>query len=262
MIIMTGNAFRHGFPLRAVARYTVRFYRHENVGCLTALCRLMTKCAIKGLLCFGINLVFAMIEPCLGHPAINQYRFCDSRRSVGDRFYFVAERAAVERRANDRGPRLRLVWTCRKKDLAFQLVAGVYSLPQLGNLPGHKALNLLLGGDSLAHGEIGVLRRQRVQETSNGGGVAVRQCELGILGIELEGVTRLAVRNETDPLHIAPIRLRRVAIIAIQLPAVHERNVAGKMALMIEAHYIRVAHFCWVRRSFNAKLKFRMAIPE
>src|ERR1700736_4899693 len=69
-------------------------------------------------------------------------------------------------------------------------------------------------------------------------------------------MTRLTVGDETDALHKAAFGIRFVTIIAIEFLAVDRGNVAGEMALMIEAQDVRVA---WLRR---IDLKLWMVFPE
>src|SRR2546423_11890115 len=61
--------------------------------------------------------------------------------------------------------------------------------------------------------------------------VAVRQMELRIVFVEEQGVTRLAIRGETDPLIEPAAGLRRDAIIAAEFLPVHRRNVVPEMPL-------------------------------
>src|SRR5436305_4465542 len=80
--------------------------------------------------------------------------------------------------------------------------------------------------------------------------------ELRIILVEHQRMTRLAIRGEADPLIEPAGRLGFVAIIAIELLAVHRRNVVRKMALMIEAQNVGIA------RLVADELEFRMRVGE
>src|SRR5438552_18837216 len=69
-------------------------------------------------------------------------------------------------------------------------------------------------------------------------------------------MTRLAIRREIDPLIKAVLGIGFVAVIAIELLAVHLRNIAREMALMIEPEYVGIARF------LAHELKFRMFAVE
>ena len=69
-------------------------------------------------------------------------------------------------------------------------------------------------------------------------------------------MTRLTIRDETDSLHEPAFSVGFVAIIAIELLAVYERDVVRKMPLMIEAENIGIARFCGI------DLKLRVSIPK
>ena len=86
---MASDAFSHDFALRTMASDTVCFCRHEHVGRVTTLHDVMTIVALHARM-------FGVIEICLNHPAIDQNRFGNGGRGVGDRFHFVAKGATVE----------------------------------------------------------------------------------------------------------------------------------------------------------------------
>ena len=69
-------------------------------------------------------------------------------------------------------------------------------------------------------------------------------------------MTRLTIRGETDSLHESAFSVEFVAIIAIELLAIYERNVVREMPLMIEAENVGVARFGGI------DLKLRVSIPE
>ena len=86
---MARDAFSHDFPLRTMASDAVCFCRHEDVGGVTTLHGVVTIVALHARM-------FGVIEICPNHPAIDQDRFGDGGRGVGDRFHFVAKRATVK----------------------------------------------------------------------------------------------------------------------------------------------------------------------
>lgn len=69
-------------------------------------------------------------------------------------------------------------------------------------------------------------------------------------------MTGLTVGFETDALIIAALRIGFVAIVAIELSAIHWRNVRREMTLVIEPKHGRVARFV------AYELKFRVPIPK
>jgi len=83
------DAFSYDFAPGTMASDAVCFCRHEHVGGVTTLHGVMTIVALH-------TGVFGVIEICLNHPAIDQNRFGNGGRGVGDRFHFVAKRATVE----------------------------------------------------------------------------------------------------------------------------------------------------------------------
>src|SRR5438045_8821232 len=84
----------------------------------------------------------------------------------------------------------------------------------------------------------------------------MRNLHLRIFRVELERMTRLAIRRKIDPLIKAAVGIGLVAVIAIELLAAHLRNIAREMALMIETEYIGIA------RLLAQELKFRMLAVE
>jgi hypothetical protein len=69
-------------------------------------------------------------------------------------------------------------------------------------------------------------------------------------------MTRLTIRGEADSLHQSAVSLWFVAIIAIELLAVYQRNVAREMPLMIETENVGIARFSGI------DLKLRVPIPK
>ena len=198
--------------------------------------------------------VFRVIELRLRHPAIDQDWFCHHRRAVRRCLHFVTESAAGEVGA-DGGGRLplRLVGIGREKHGALQFFPGTKLLLELPDLLDHEILDVDVARlASLETRVIAVLRRQRAQKRPDQPRVAVRNPQVRIFHVELERVASLAVRGEADPLVEPAVRLRFVAVIAIELLAVHWRNIRREMALVIEAEHVGVA------RSFAHELELRM----
>ena len=70
-------------------------------------------------------------------------------------------------------------------------------------------------------------------------------------------MTFLAMRLETDRLHVAAVRLGLMAVVAIELAGFRRRNVAAvQMTRMIETQHIIVAHI------FALQLKWRVTFAE
>ena len=69
----------------------------------------------------------------------------------------------------------------------------------------------------------------------------MRNAKFGIVWVELQRMTRLAIRREIDALHEPAVRGRFVTIIAVEFLPVERRNVGREMPLMIEAQHIRIA---------------------
>ncbi len=89
MICVAGDAFGDDFSRGAVTGDAVCFSRHEHIRGIAALHGVVTILATyAGMLC--------VIKLGLRHPAVDKDRFRDKWRRVCHRFYFVAERAAVE----------------------------------------------------------------------------------------------------------------------------------------------------------------------
>ena len=103
----------------------------------------------------------------------------------------------------------------RDEDGAFEILARMHALTELQHLPGHEGFDLVRLEHPFSHREVRVLRRQRPQKSTDRRRVAMRQGELGILGVELESVTGLAVRRESNALIIAPLRVGLMTIIAL-----------------------------------------------
>ena len=71
VICVTGDTFGNDFALRTVTRRATRFGRHENIGRLATLRRMMTNITVERFLGHWIDLMFGVIEICLRHPAID-----------------------------------------------------------------------------------------------------------------------------------------------------------------------------------------------
>ena len=81
----------------------------------------------------------------------------------------------------------------------------------------------------------------------------MRQVELGISLIELQRVAALAMGLEIDPLIKSALRIGLVTVIAIELLAVHRRNVIGEMPAVVEPQSV------WVPRFLPDKLELRVS---
>ena len=70
-------------------------------------------------------------------------------------------------------------------------------------------------------------------------------------------MTFLAMRFETDRLHIAAVRFGLMAVVAIELAGFRRRNVAAvQMTLMIETQHVGVTHI------FPLQLKWRVTFAK
>ena len=95
-----------------------------------------------------------------------------------------------------------------------------------------------------------------MQEAADGHGVAVRQSELRVFRIKLEGMTRLAMGGEANRPDEAAFGIRLMAIGTVELLSIDGWNVWREMALMIEPEHIRVVH------TFTLELELGMTVPE
>src|SRR5690242_6112062 len=138
-----------------------------------------------------------MVEAAAHEPAVGDYGFADLGRafSRGD---LMAVRAAGEsRRAH----------TAQSRDVAdgsgarvaeeyppLQLFTGRKLNAELRHLPLHEIVQLAPAGDALhSRAEVGVGRGQAAQERAHVLGVSVRDAQLRIVHVKLEGVTGPAV---------------------------------------------------------------------
>ena len=70
-------------------------------------------------------------------------------------------------------------------------------------------------------------------------------------------MTFLAMRLETDRLHVAAVRFRLMAVVAIELARFGRRNVAAvQMTLMVETQHVVVTHI------FALQLKWRVTFAK
>src|SRR4051794_18824491 len=76
--------------------------------------------------------------------------------------------------------------------------------------------------------------------------------QIGISPVELQRMTRLTIRVETDSLIKTAVRERLVAVGTIQLLTVHRRDISREMSLMIKSENVRIA------RVDTVDLKLRM----
>ena len=100
VVLMASDALGRNLPSRAMASDAVRFDRHKNVSRITALRSMMA------IVAFDAG-VFGVIKIRAHHPAIDQNRLGDDRRTDRGRCHFVAEPAADEGSARRRGRPLR-----------------------------------------------------------------------------------------------------------------------------------------------------------
>src|SRR5438477_5337316 len=85
----------------------------------------------------------------------------------------------------------------------------------------------------------------------------MRDAHIRISRIELERVTRLTISGETDPLIEPAVRLKLVAIIAIELLSIHRRDVGSEMALMIETKRVGIARVDALELKFGMRFRKR-----
>ena len=179
MIAVTGNAIgRDLLCFRAVALHAIRLLRHENVGGLTALARVMAVVAFH-------TRVPGVIETRLRHPSIDQKRFGEDGHGVGHVFHLVAVGASRKVRTR-RG--ILFSWIIRiagQKHCLLQELAAAKLLSQLFDLFRHEALHLPIADFPFVQLRvIAVLRGQGAQEIPDQFRVAMRDVQLRIVLIE------------------------------------------------------------------------------
>ena len=250
VIGVAGDAFARDLPFRAVARHAIRFRRHQDFGGLAALARVMA------LIAFHARML-RMIEVRLRHPAVDQNRFRHDRRAAR-RLDVMTESAAGEIRTHGGGRlALRLVGIGGEKDGPLQFFTGPKLFLELPDLLHDETLDVAVARPAFLQARvIAVLRGQRAQKCADQRRVAVRNSQVRIFHVELEGVAGLAVRGEIYSLIESAARIRFVAVIAIELLPVHRRNVRREMALVIEPEHIGIA------RLLAHELEFRMLAVE
>src|ERR1700737_2002592 len=96
VISMAGDALGHDFSSWTVAGDAARFRRHQHVGSVAALQRLMATVAIERLLRMRIDSMLGVIEVCLRQPAVHQDWPRDHGRRVWDWLHLVTKRAPSE----------------------------------------------------------------------------------------------------------------------------------------------------------------------
>ena len=69
----------------------------------------------------------------------------------------------------------------------------------------------------------------------------MRQRKIGVVRVELQRMTGLAIRGKADSFHIATLFVDHVARRAFKPLAVDGRNVRGEMPLVIEAQRVGIA---------------------
>ena len=192
--------------------------------------------------------VFRVTEMCVRQPAFDHDRFRDLRRRIGNAsglFHFMAKSAAGVFRAVARVTSLRrFVGINGEKNAALQFLRIRKLREQLPHLLDGEFVDFRFVGEAaFASRELGVLGGQRAQKCADKLRVAVRKLEIRILHIELQRVTFLAMRLEADRLHVPAVRLRLMAVVAVELARFGRRNVAAvQMTLMIETQHVVVTH--------------------
>lgn len=136
-----------------------------------------------------------------------------------------------------RGPRV------TEKYSLFELFARSSLLADLFYLLLHETLDLAPSSDSLhLSSEVSILLRKTSHEIADVCGIPVRKCQTGIIHVELERMTRLAVFLIADLEVINAGSIGFVAVGAIQLFAVGKSD-GGKMQLMVKLQSVRVLKF-------------------
>jgi len=190
----------------------------------------------------GIDLMFGVIEVRLRHPMIDQNRFRDCRDTVRGGFHFMTKCTAGKIHARGRVHiLLRLVGILGEENCALELVTGMKLIAQLFDLLRDERRHFALWNCAFQTSVIGVLRGQTTQKRPDKIDIPVRNSQLRILRIELERMTSLTIVGKGNSLIQAAVRLRLMAIVAIELLAVHWRNIGCEMALVIEAQHVRIA---------------------
>lgn len=177
---------------------------------------------------------------------------------VAHLLYVVAKSAAGKISAGGRGRFfLWLVGIAREEDGALEFVTGMKLVAQLANLLRDEVSILAFAAEPALYPRvISVLRWQGSQKRPDKIDISMWKAEVGIARVELKRMTRLTVRREINARVKSAVRLRLVAIIAIELLSVHRWNVGRKVSLMIEAQRIGIA------RVHGLELEFRMVAPE
>jgi len=102
----------------------------------------------------------------------------------------------------------------------LEIFSRKHSLAQAQHLRGDEVLDLVRLAQSLFHREVSVVGIEVTEEAADRDRVAMRQSELGVLDVDLERMTGLALRREGNALIIVtPLAVGFVAIAALQLPS-------------------------------------------
>ena len=107
---------------------------------------------------------------------------------------------------------------------ALEFLTRAVAFADVRHLGLHEVLQLG-GSDSLFRGELGVLLWQAAQEGADVFGVAMRQVQIRVVHVELQGVANLAIFCEGNFQIINTGGIGFVAIGAGKFVAVHRRNV-------------------------------------
>src|SRR4051794_27760146 len=144
-----------------------------------------------------------------------------------------------------RQPRSRHIRTCLvrislEEYLVDELGVRVVLTPQLFSLLLDKRSDRFRIGHSFSFGQIFVVTGHRAKEPKYGSRIAVRQCQIGIVEIELELMAGLTIRFERNALHETAFDFQLVAIVAIKFLSrlVNGGDIRAEMAAMIESQNV------------------------
>ena len=195
--------------------------------------------------------VLGVVELAADEPAVGREDAGDLRQAIrGTRLHVVAVGAAGEARARrdvagtgTDGELLR--WVVGEEDLLLQTLTAEGALAEQAHLLGDEFLRVSLRGHTGAAGEVGVLRWQTSEVGADTDGVAVRDAELRVARIKLEGVAALAVLGEGDGLEVRAGGGGLMAVGTGERLAV-ALDEAGEVEGVVEAEGIGVGEFLGV----------------
>lgn len=241
VVAVAGCATGHDASLFAVALAAALHGGHEDVGGFLAA---------PGLVAFGAThvFVFGMVEDGAAQPAVGGDGGLDHGFVGGLAGDLVAVGAAGEARAAFVGHPLDgtggAFLGVAEEDLLGQVVAGTDVLPEGFDLAADVGFECFVVGDALGAAFLGVLDGEAGEVGLDGFGAAVGDGEVGVAGIELEGMAGLAIFLEDDGLHVGPGGVGLVAVVAVEFLAVDLRDaVATKVEGVVEGEGVGVAAF-------------------